>query len=173
MSVFSNWDIYNVIAEHVIEALQADSVLGSGGGDEIATWDAETRETAAEYNDFELPAIAVEVIHSGQEINPLSLHTTAVYGATMWITTGGDATLETVKQTAKRIGARVERTMRQQNRPAKQISDLPTDLEGAATDGVKVTNLQFDVDGGVINNVTRGIGRVICEITIDFKPTID
>ena len=31
MSAYNNDDTYNVIAEHVIEALQADSKLGSGG----------------------------------------------------------------------------------------------------------------------------------------------
>lgn len=173
MSAFSSWDTYNVIAEHIIEALQADTELAALGSLEIQTWEPETRETSAEYNDNELPAIAVEVVHSAGEINPLSKMQQGEYSAVVLITTGGQAVLETVKQQAKRIAARVERVLRQQNRPSKQLADVTTDLEGAFADSVTVSNVATFNDGGVINNVLRGAAAVTFEIQIVFTPTID
>lgn len=172
MSAFNSWDTYNVIAEHIIETLQTDSLL-EGGSLDIVTWEAETREDSAQYNDNELPAVAVEVVHSGAEINPLSKMVTGSYGALIITTTGGGADLKTIKQQAKRIAGRIERVLRQQNRPTKQLSDLPTDLEGAFTDCVKVTNVETLTDGGVINNVLRGAAATTCEIEITYTPTID
>lgn len=172
MSAFSSWDTYNVIAEHIIETLQGDSVL-NGGALGIQTFESETRETSAEYNDNELPAIAVEVVHSGQEINPLSKMQQATYSALIITTTSGDVTLTNAKQLAKRIAARIERLLRQQNRPDKQLSDVTTDLEGAFADSVKITNVATLTDGGVINNVLRGAAATTCEIEITFTPTID
>jgi hypothetical protein len=173
MSAFSNWDVYNVISEHVIEVLQADTEFAALGSLEIATWDAEPRETAAEYNDHELPAISVDVVHSGQEINPLSKMTSSTYSVVVITTTGGQADLTTVKQLAKRIAARVERVLRQQNRANKQLSDVTADLEGANTDSLRLTNVATLTDGGVINNVLRGAAATTCDITIDFTTPID
>lgn len=173
MSAFSNWDIYNVISEHLIETLQTDAELGSGGSLEIATWDAEPRETASEYNDHELPAIAVDVAHSGNEINPLSKLTASTYSAVIITTTGGQADLTTVKQLAKRIAARIERVLRQQGRATKQLSDVTADLEGAMSDSLKLSNVATLTDGGVINNVLRGAAATTCDITIDFITPID
>ena len=173
MSAFSNWDTYNVIAEHISEALQTDSVLGSSGAIEIQTWEAETRDNSADYSDYELPAVAIEVTHSGQEINPLSKHLTATYAALILTTTGGEAVLKTVKQLAKRIAVRIERNIRQQNISTKQFSDVTADLEGAISGSVKVTNAATQTDGGVVNNVMRGAAATTCEIQIDFTPTID
>ena len=172
MSAFSSWDTYNVIAEHIIETLQGDSVL-NGGVLGIQTFESETRETSAEYNDNELPAIAVEVVHAGQEINPLSKMQTATYSALIITTTSGNVSLTLAKQLAKRIAARIERLLRQQNRPDKQLSDVTTDLEGAFADSVKITNVATLTDGGVINNVLRGAAATTCEIEITFTPTID
>jgi len=172
MSAFSSWDTYNVIAEHIIETLQGDSVL-NGGALGIQTFESETRETSAEYNDNELPAIAVEVVHAGQEINPLSKMQTATYSALIITTTSGNVSLTLAKQLAKRIAARIERLLRQQNRPDKQLSDVTTDLEGAFADSVKITNVATLTDGGVINNVLRGAAATTCEIEITFTPTID
>jgi hypothetical protein len=173
MSAFSSWDTYNIIAEHIIEALQTDTELATSGSLEIQTWEAETRETSSEYNDNELPAVAVEVVHSSGEINPLSKLQRGEYSAVVLVTTGGQAVLETVKQQAKRIAARVERVLRQQNRPSKQLEDVTTDLEGAFADSVTVTNVATLNDGGVVNNVLRGAAAITCEIQIDFIPTID
>lgn len=172
MSAFSSWDTYNVIAEHIIETLQTDSLL-EGGALDIVTWDAETRENAAVYNDYELPAVAVEVVHSGQEINPLSKMQTATYSALIITTTDGESDLQAAKQLAKRIASRIERVLRQQNRPSKQLSTVTADLEGACTDSVKVTNVATLTDGGVINNVLRGAAATTCEIEITYTPTID
>lgn len=172
MSAFSSYDTYNIIAEHIIETLQTDSML-EGGALDIVTWDAETRENAAVYNDHELPAVAVEVVHSGQEINPLSKMLTATYSAIIITTTLGDADLKTAKQQAKRIASRIERVLRQQNRPTKQLSDVTADLEGAFTDSVKITNVATLGDGGAVNNVLRGAAATACEIEITFTPTID
>ena len=173
MSAFSNWDTYNVIAEHIIETLQTDVELAALGSLEIQTWEAETRETSAEYNDNQVPAVAVEVVAGGLEINPLSLMQVGTYSALVIATTGGGAVLETVKQQAKRIGARIERVLRQQNRPEKQLSDVTTDLEGAFDKSVKVENVATFNDGGVINNVLRGAAAVTFEIEITYTPTID
>ena len=67
MSAFSSDDTYNVIAEHVIEALQADAKLGSGGALAIKKWEQELRESAGDYNENELPAVAVTVDLSTQD----------------------------------------------------------------------------------------------------------
>lgn len=172
MSAFSNWDVYNVIAEHIIETLQTDTVL-NGGTIGIQTWEAETRETAAEYNDHELPAIAVQVFHSGNEINPLSNMVRSTYSAIVLSTTAGDASLTVAKQAAARIAARVERLIRQQNRPSKQLSDVTTDLEGAFADSVIVSDVATLTDGGVVNNVLRGAAATTFAIEITYTPTID
>jgi hypothetical protein len=172
MSAFSSWDTYNVIAEHIIETLQADTEFATSGSLEIQTWEAETRDPES-YNDYELPAIAVEVMHSGAEINPLSKMTRAEYTAAVFTITGGQAVLQTAKQQAKRIAARVERALKQQNRPSKQLSDVTTDLEGAYSDSVRVLNVETLNDGGVIDNVLRGAATIRLNIEITFETAID
>ena len=173
MSAFSTWDYYNVIPEHFIEALQTDSVIGSGGADEVKTWEQERREDPSEYNDHELPAVAVEVTSTSQEVGELSGHCVLSVGVLVLVTTGGFSDRQTVMQTAKRIQVRIERNLRQQNRTAKQISDLPTDIEGAVANGIKIRTIATESDGGAINNVMRGVAGIASEITIDFTPTID
>jgi len=173
MSAFSSWDTYNVIAEHVIETLQTDTELATAGSVEIATWESEPRETAAEYNDHELPAVSVDVVHAGQEIIPLSKMTSATFSVVIITTTGGQASLIAAKQMAKRIAARIERVLRQQNRANKQLSDVATDLEGGMSDSLRLTNVATLTDGGVINNVLRGAAATTCDITIDFTTPID
>ena len=64
-SVYETDDTFNVIEEHIKQALQADTKFASGGALEIKTFEEEHREDVGTYGEHELPAISIEVNISG------------------------------------------------------------------------------------------------------------
>ena len=167
MSAFSNDDTYNVVAEHVIEALQLDTKLGSGGALEIKLWEQELREDAASYNDNELPAIAVAVRIGGEDVISIGDRLEDGFIATIMTITGGGRLREIVQE-AKRIAARVERVMRQQHLPDKQLNDLPADLDGGVTGSVEVSNPSTEADGGEVDDSLRGVAVTTVSIAVEI-----
>ena len=111
MSAFNSDDTYNVIAEHVIESLQADARLGTGGALAIKKWEQELREDAGVYNVNELPAVAVTVDLSGQAEASTGQDRATYMALVLVCVTGGR--LINVKKTVKYYAARIERVMQQ------------------------------------------------------------
>lgn len=176
MSAFDNDDTYNVIAEHVLEALQADAKLGTDGDLEIATWEQELREHAGMYNDNELPAVAATIHLGSQEVVTLGDRLENGFGGLIMVYTTGGQLRDTV-QLAKRIAARIERVMQQQHLPDKQLSDLPTDLDGGEPGSVVVAIQGTQIGGGNVpigeteddGTVLRGVAAINIGINVEIN----
>ena len=172
MTAFQTDDNYNVVAEHVIEALQADTKLAAAGPLEIKTWEQEFRDSAAAFNANELPAVAVSCDLSGQD-EASTEEDRRLYVATVWVVTGGER-LKNMLQTVKAYAARIERVMQQQHADTKQLSDVTTDLLEAVGGSVVVTILSTAIGGGAVeNNPLRGVAVMTFGVSIDFTITID
>ncbi len=173
MSAYNNDDTYNVIAEHVIEALQADSKLGSGGALAIKKWEQELREDAGDYNENELPAIAVTVDLSEQDEVRVDQDRTVFLALIMIYTSGGRAI--TVRKNIKYYAARVERVMQQQHYTSKQLSSVTADLADAQAGSVIVEKRDTALVSGSIEEAggLRGIAALTFAISIDFTITED
>lgn len=167
MSEYGSDDTYNVIAEHVIEALQADPKLGTGGDLEVKTWEQEPREDASLYDEHELPAVSVTASLSGEDVVALDDRMEYGYQVLIEVVVGGGV-LRTVIQDAKKYAARVERVMRQQHLPDKQMSDLPADLDGGVPGSVEVSSPNTVIDGGAVNEVVRGVAITSVSLAIEI-----
>lgn len=171
-SAFSSWDYLSVVAEQVLAALQTDSVLGDGGSLEITTWEAELRESPNEYNDNELDAIAVEATRTSA-FNTLSDWEQVGFQVRIVVYVAGGV-LRTVMQKAKRIEARLEHIIKQQNRSTKQFSNLIAELEGAQAGSFRLGPLPRPNFGDFFGDAgLRGIAVLDVPFTVDFVPVID
>jgi hypothetical protein len=172
MTAFQTDDYYNVIAEHVIEALQADAKLTDSGTLDVKVWEQEFREDAGEYNANELPAVAVSCDLSSQdEANTQTDR--RLYAVTVWVITKGSR-LQNATQEVKAYAARIERCMQQQHATAKQLSDVTTDLLEAVSGSVVVQSLGTAIGGGAVEDSTlRGVAVLTFGVSIDFNLTID
>ncbi len=166
---FDTDDTYNVIAAHVILALQADTKLGSGGTTlKVKTWEQELREDAGEYNDNELPAVAVTVNLSGQEVVTIGDRLEDGFIALIMVYTAGGQ-LRTAIQYVKRIAARIERVMQQQHLPLKQLSSLPSALAGGEPGSVEVAIQGTQVGGGDVDSKPRGVAAISVGIKVEIN----
>lgn len=171
MSAFANDDTYNVVAEHVIEALVVDVKLKAKGALAITTWEQEFREDVEQYNDNELPLIAVTCdLSSQEEENTQQDRTTFV--TTVWVVTGGGR-LQNVTQSVKHYAARVERVMQQQHDTSKQLASVTADLADAQAGSVAVNKIGTAIGGGPAGESFRGVAVLTFGVSIDFTITID
>ena len=144
MSAFQSDDYYNVIAEHVLETLQADSKLADAGALDVKTWEQELREDAGDFNSNELPAVSVT------------------------------CDLSSVEETVKSFAARVERSMNQQEAETKQLSDVTADLLESISGSVQVTPVGTVIGGGPVEgNNLRGVAVLSFAVAVDFTVVID
>ena len=173
MSAFNSDDTYNVIAEHVIEALQADAKFGSGGALAIKKWEQELRESAGDYNENELPAVAVTVDLSTQDEIRQDQDRTVYMALVMLYAAGGR--LLTVQKNVKYYAARIERVMQQQYYTAKQLASVTADLADAVSGSVVVEKVTTEIGAGAFgeSQTPRGVAALGFAISIDFTITED
>ena len=117
-SVFNPDDYLNVVADHIIQTLQADPELASGGSLEIKKWEQEIREDAASFNDIDLPAVSAAAAETHETLDGFGGRMSVEFPCQVIVTTAGGTEID-VAQEAKRIGSRVVRAVRQQDHPAK------------------------------------------------------
>jgi len=168
-SDYASDDYYNVLADHVVQALQADAKLGPGSGDalEVTTWEEEFRGDAAKYNANELPAVAVECGLSSRD--PAAVGTDMkVFAVTVFVVTGAGRE-QLVDRTAKHFAARIERVMEQQDDPNKQLADVTADIDNAKAGSVTVSSLATAVGGGVLGGTMRGVAVLNFAIGLKFS----
>tara|TARA_R110000824_G_scaffold152470_1_gene323702 strand:+ start:22850 stop:23368 length:519 start_codon:yes stop_codon:yes gene_type:complete len=172
MSAFQSDDYYNVIAEHVLETLQADSKLADAGALDVKTWEQELREDAGDFNSNELPAVSVTCDLSSVEdtgTQQFRRH----FAVTVWIVTDG-ARMQNAAQTVKSFAARVERSMNQQEAETKQLSDVTADLLESISGSVQVTPVGTVIGGGPVEgNNLRGVAVLSFAVAVDFTVVID
>jgi len=124
---------YLFIAEKVVETLLADA--GAGGLREendpaVETIEPRIRREAKLYSKYELPLIGVEVTGKKEEPAPSSRLVDKVFELEFLILCrGGDREIETER--AKKIAARLEYLIREQNLSQKQFSGLAQTIEGS------------------------------------------
>lgn len=171
MTAFSTDDYYNVLAEHVIEALQADTKLDDAGALDVALWELEFREHAGLYNANELPVVAVTVDGAGESTEQIGSIRRS-YEVSIWVVTDGGRKDETEK-TVKAFAARIERVMGQQGDPTKQLADVPTDLLEAQAGSVIVTHTSTEIGGGAVEGNLRGAAVLGFGVTVDFTLVFD
>ena len=171
MTAFQTDDYYNVIPEHAIEALQSDAKLGTGAALAITTWEQEPRENLNDYNENELPAVAVTC-----DLSVVAEATTGTdrrtYMLTLWVVTTGARLQEATKE-VKAYAARIERVMMQQHDSSKQLSNVTADLLEAESGTVVVTSESTAFDGGTEAGNLRGMAIMTFGVSIDFIITID
>ena len=172
MTAFQTDDYYNVIAEHVLETLQADAKLADLGALDVKTWEQELREDAGQFNANELPAVSVTCDLSSQDEAAIA-EDRRVYAVTIWVVTDG-ARMQNAAQTVKAYAARIERVMQQQHAVSKQLTDVTTDLLDSVAGSVTVTSLGTAIGGGPVEgNRLRGVAVMSFAVNIDFPITID
>ena len=172
---FSNDDIWNVIEQHIVEALQADAKLGTGGALEIATWEQELREDVGTYQSNQLPAVGVEVIgQSAPDVIGIGDTVDYTYQAIVVIaTTGG--TLATVKADTKYYGSRAVRVLQQQHYPDKQLNNVTAAIGSAETGTVLVVVTNVDYGAGIAesSNALRGLIEISASVRISLTISED
>lgn len=167
---FNNDDIWNVIEQHIVEAMQADAKLKTGGALAIATWEQELREDVGTYQSNQLPAVGVEVLgQSAPEVVAIGDTVDYIYDAMIVMTTTG-GTLPQVKKDTKYYGARAVRVLQQQHYPDKQLNNVPAAIGGADPGSVLVTVANVDFGAGTVenSNVLRGLIEISASVRISL-----
>lgn len=171
MTAYQTDDYYNVIAEHVLEAIELDTKLADAGALDVTTWEQELRDNGM-YNENELPCIAATCDFSAQDEAALGADR-RVFAVTVWVITDGGRKTN-VEKSVKAYAARVERVMQQQHDPTKQLSDVTTDLLESVPGSVVVQALGTAItEGPVEGNAIRGVAVLTFSVSIDFTITID
>lgn len=171
MTAFQTDDYYNVIAEHVIEALKLDAKLTDSGALDVKMWEQEFREHAGEYNTNELPAVAVSCDLSSHDEASLA-EDRRVFVVTVWVVTDGGRKTN-VEKSVKALAARIERAMQQQHAGTKQLNDVTTDLLDSVGGSVVVAPLGTAIGGGPVGETLRGVAVLTFGVSIDFTIIID
>ena len=124
---------YLVVAEKVTETLLGD--VGPGGLREtnecpVKTIEARVRREAKLYSKYELPLIGVEVGSKKEQPGPSSRLVDKIFKLDLLVLCrGGDRELEVER--AKKITARLESIIREQNLADKQFSGLAVQISGS------------------------------------------
>lgn len=172
---YSNYDTWNVVKYHVVQALQADSYLKTGGTLAVKTWDQELPEDAGVYQANLLPAVAVEVVgqYPEDEVGFPDYVDWAWQVVIGVVVAGGE--LSQVKILTKRYVARVIRVLLQQHVPTKQLLLLPSAISGADTGSARVRIVQSMATGGRLeaSGSLRGIGEVVADVLVGVKTPVD
>jgi len=125
---------YLAMAGKAVETLLADT--GPGGLREqpnapVKTIEPRIRKEAKLYSKYELPLIGVEVARKREEPSPSSRLVDKIFELEFLVLCrGGDRELEAER--ARKIAARLEQVLKQQNLPEHQFSGLPGLIEGGA-----------------------------------------
>ena len=170
-SDYNSDDTFNVIEQHIVQAIQADTKLGTGGDLAIATFEQEHRDDLSTYGDNQLPACSVEVVVQSLEEIAIGDHVEYGYLAHLLIITGGGKTLQLMRADIKYYAARVIRVLQQQHYPEKQLVGLPDDLAGAEIGEVMVTVSSTVVDAGATEqnpNALRGLAEIFAVVTVGY-----
>lgn len=124
---------YLVIAEKVVTTLLADTDAGGLRAENdpaVKTIEPKIRREAKLYSKYELPLIGVEVVKKREEPAPSSRHIDKYFDlAFLILCRGGDRELETER--AKKIAARLEQVIKDQNYSDKQFSGLAALIDGS------------------------------------------
>jgi hypothetical protein len=168
---FNSDDTFNVIEDHIKQTLEADTKFASGGALEIKTFEQEHRDDIASYVSNQLPAISIEV--AVQTLEDVAIGDLVEYGylAHMLLITEGGQTIALAKQDAKYYAARAVRVLQQQHYPDKQLTDLPSDLDGGEAGAVRVivTSATVDVDSERNPNALRGLAEIFAVVTVGIQ----
>ena len=170
-SSYNSDDTWRVVEDHVRQAIQADTKLGSGGDLEIKSWEEQPREDFNTYQSNLLPACSVNVEHQAvPEDVAIGDHVDYVYATTIILVFGGGE-YQTVIGSAKYTAARVVRVLQQQHHSGKQLVDLPSDLDGGQTGEVEVQVSNVDVSAGNLESnptTLRGYVEITALISVGF-----
>ena len=122
---------YIEVRDHIVAALEADS--GDGGlRDEsdppVKLIEAELRNEPRLYMDHEIPAIAVAIL--GKDERASSGASVRLWRVGLFAYCRGlDSEAEIER--AMRIAARIDKVLRDENAPDRQLGNLPASIEGA------------------------------------------
>ena len=172
-TVYNSDDTFNVIEDHIKQALAADTKLATGGQMAIATFEQEHRTDLSSYMDNQLPAISVEV--GVQSFEDVAIGDLIEYQflAHIIVVTAGGKTAALIKADAKYYAARVARVLQQQHYPdAPMAANLPGDLDGGEPGAVRVTvsSVAHDVGSSERNpNALRGLVEIFAVVTVGFQ----
>ena len=168
-SNFDNDDYYNVIAEHALNAIAADAVLGTSGSMAFKIREQEFRGLASLYNQNELHAVAAAVDLSQQTPITTGVDTKA-FGLNLWIITGGGR-LQNVLKSVKDYAARTERVLLQQDNSNKQLDNVTADLLNAQSGSVRVEHAGSAIGGDAVgeSETYRGVAVLSFAVEIDFE----
>ena len=175
MTTYATDDWLNIVEEHVKEALQADAKLGTGGDLEIKTWEEEHRQDLGTYEEHFLPACSIEVTIGAPATDPTMGQDEFAFGASLLVVVGGSsggAKLSQVKKNAKHYGARVLRTLMQQQQSGKQLADLPADLSEGEVGAVRVAVQSVEPFAGTSErnqSVLRGWVEILALVFVTFN----
>ena len=171
-STFNSDDTFNVIEDHLKQALAADTKLTSGGTLEIKTWEQEHRDDVSSYTENELPASSIEVgVQTATDIAIGDLVEYSYLAHILLITRGGQ-TLSLLQSEAKYYAARFVRVLQQQHYPTKQLVDLPSDIDGGEPGAVRVNITSAVVNVGTSErnpNVLRGLVEIFATVTVGIQ----
>lgn len=177
MSSFDNWKRYNVLEEHVIEDLQLDAELKSGGALEVKEWAEEIAETADSLRDDKLPRVACEVATLvSEDESTIGGNVIHVYAGTVEVIDArGDKAgrLEQVKSLVARIERRLMQAYQVSQAAAphvtcKQLQDVTDDLEGALGNSVRVALAGTEIDEEPFAGQSRAVAtiRILIEVEL-------
>lgn len=164
---------YSVIQGNVIEVLEADSKLGSGGSLALATTRQRHLENVEEYSTIGLPAASVEAHFLSSSKEPIGSQTVREFQISIVLVVEG-YDYRTTKQELKRYAARIERVMSEQYEADKQLNNLPSEI-AADSGSVQVMVNAVIMDTRAVGNANRfrGVAEVAATLTIGFTEPTD
>jgi hypothetical protein len=166
---------YLVIAEKVVETLLADTGAGGlceQGEPAVKTVEPRIRREAKLYSKYELPLIGVEVVSKREAPAPSSRLVDKHFDLEFLVLCrGGDRELETAR--VKKIAARLEHLIREQNYSDRQFSGLARLVEGGqgtllAQVKETIFESRFFEDGGGRNPEVAAVVAVEVMVPADF-----
>mgnify|MGYP003654668634 CR=1 FL=1 len=171
-STYNSDDTFNVVEDHIKQTLAADTKLTAGGSLAIVTWEQEHREDISTYEENTLPASSIEVgVQTAEDIAIGDLVDYSYLAHILVITRGGQ-TLALLQSEAKYYAARFVRVLQQQHYPDKQLTDLPSDLDGGEPGAVRVNVTSAVVNVGTSErnpNVLRGLVEIFAVVTVGIQ----
>ncbi|MAH47776.1 hypothetical protein CMI37_18285 [Candidatus Pacearchaeota archaeon] len=149
-----------------MDVLTADSKLGSGGTLELNTIRQKHLENAEEYQEVGLPAASVEARFGSATREAVALVQTRNFTASIVVVNEGYE-IRSTKQSLKAITARISRVLSQQYELAKQLDDLPSEIDGSTGSvEIDITNVIMDSTEIENTNTFRGVAELIADIRV-------
>jgi len=177
MSAYESWQFYNVLEEHVIEDLQTDAELASGGTYQVNQWAQEIADTAQTLRDDYLPRVACEVVSlRSEDYSTIAGNMIRVYGGIVEVI-AQRGSLANRLSLCKAIAARIERRLSQAyqvsaasppDASCKQLQDVTADLEGALTKSIVVRLDGTEIAQEPFGGVERSVAAIGFSIEVEF-----